>query len=329
MKAVRTVLFAVLMNVLCCLTAWGQAALAEQATLRQSFEAEYEAWKKDCALVSYSSLTSDRLKSEHFKNIVAMGPAALPYLVEKRLQDPNFTWAGSAWGYIARVSTSPSVSRWAKEPITAWWQGGKRQAIERFDLLNNERKKLKARGLSTEEAVVRKSIRALGIAALPLIVDQLRAGDADLIETIQQITEGASKIVGVTTEERIASCLAWWQDNKEKWLIPFPNKRPVANAGQDQRVPSGAIVSLDASLSTDDDKDVLTFHWRQVSGPSVELSDARATHPTFTAPKVQEETIMVFELMVNDGSPKHEVHPSCESGDSKPAKVTVTVDPKN
>ena len=327
MKAIGMVAFVAFVNMLCCLTTWGQGVLDGQTARRQTFQAEYEAWKKDCDAVSYSSDTRDRLESQHFKSIVAMGPGVLPYLVEKQQQDPNFVWAGWAWLYIARVNTDPAVNRWAKDSIATWWQGGKRQAIRRFDLLNNERKKLKAQGRLAEAADMRRSIRALGIAALPRIMDQLNAGEPDLIETVQQITEGAAKVVGETTDEKIASCLAWWHDNKEKWLIPFPNKRPVANAGEDRQVSSGAIVSLDGSRSTDEDKDRLTFQWRQIAGPSVELSDAQATRLTFSAPKVDKETILIFELVVNDGSPKDEVHPISQSGRSEPAIVRIAVNP--
>jgi hypothetical protein len=101
----------------------------------------------------------------------------------------------------------------------------------------------------------------------------------------------------------------------------------VANAGKDQQVVSGATVLLDGSGSTDEDKDKLTYQWRQTAGPTVELSDAKVVQPSFAAPKVDRETTLFFELVVNDGSPKKEVHPSCQSGQSKPDTVTITVKP--
>jgi hypothetical protein len=328
MRTVRIVTCVVMVNVGCCLIAQGQMVAADQAAVRRNFEAEYEAWKKHCDRVAWSSRGSDYLGSEHFENIVAMGPVVLPYLVEKRIEDPTFTWASWIRTSVARVCTDPAVNPWAREFTTTWWRGGKKQVAQRFDLLNSERKSLKAKGIPKEEAAMRRSIRALGIAALPLIMDELRAGDPNLIEIVQQLTGGEAKIEGETAAEKTASCLTWWEENKERWLIPFPNKRPTANAGQDQQVSSEEIVFLDGTLSTDEDKDGLTSSWRQVAGPPVKLSDARVMRPTFTAPKVEKETVLVFELVVNDGSPKNEVHPACQSGESEPAMVRITVEPR-
>jgi hypothetical protein len=63
-----------------------------------------------------------------------------------------------------------------------------------------------------------------------------------------------------------------------------PNTKPVADAGYDQNVGTGALVTLDGSGSSDADNDTFTYSWRQISGPSVALSDPTAQKPTFTAP---------------------------------------------
>jgi len=155
------------------------------------------------------------------------------------------------------------------------------------------------------------------------MVDKIKMGDTELIEVVSELTAGKVKH-NATAEE----CLDWWEKNKEDWLIPFPNKRPIVNAGKDQTVSSGDTVQLDASASTDEDKDTLSYQWKQIVGPTVDLSDGKAVQPIFTAPKVDKETVLVFELVVNDGSPKKEVHPACQSGQSKPATVKITIKPK-
>jgi hypothetical protein len=74
---------------------------------------------------------------------------------------------------------------------------------------------------------------------------------------------------------------------------------PVADAGPDQLVASGSLVTLDGSGSTDADGDPLTYSWVQTSGPAVTLNGAATATPTFTAP-VGPATL-VFTLTVDDG----------------------------
>ncbi len=80
------------------------------------------------------------------------------------------------------------------------------------------------------------------------------------------------------------------------------NQAPVADAGDDQNVQSGADVALDASGSSDPDGDAISYTWKQISGAPVTLSATNALKPTFTAPVVAAgtEEILTFELTVTD-----------------------------
>ncbi|MFL5249623.1 MAG: PKD domain-containing protein [Myxococcales bacterium] len=106
----------------------------------------------------------------------------------------------------------------------------------------------------------------------------------------------------------------------EKQVKPPPAKPPVANAGPDQSVPSGALVTLDGSASADPAGLPLGFQWSQTAGPAVVLSSPTATKPTFIAPMVpfgQPPAVLTFSLLVNSAN-----------GTSAPSAVKITVNPR-
>jgi hypothetical protein len=79
------------------------------------------------------------------------------------------------------------------------------------------------------------------------------------------------------------------------------NSPPVANAGPDQSVFVGALVTLDGSGSQDVDGDTLTFTWSLVTRPAgstAVLSDPSAVGPQFT---VDVPGDYIAQVIVNDG----------------------------
>ena len=94
------------------------------------------------------------------------------------------------------------------------------------------------------------------------------------------------------------------------------NRPPVANAGPDRSVASGAAVTLNGSGS-DPDGSVAGYAWRQMSGlPRVSLSGASSATARFKAPAVTTRTTLTFRLTVTD-----------DHGATGSDEATVTVSP--
>jgi len=103
-----------------------------------------------------------------------------------------------------------------------------------------------------------------------------------------------------------------FESDTEDMVSIMINRKPVADAGADQTVVGGHVVMLDGSQSTDPDGDDKSHIWKQIAG--LPVGDFYGEQPYFSAP--DEETILIFELKVNDSYV-----------DSEPDSVTITVNP--
>jgi hypothetical protein len=100
---------------------------------------------------------------------------------------------------------------------------------------------------------------------------------------------------------------------------PPPPLAPIADAGPDQAVNSGAVVTLDGLASTDPSGLELTYAWSQTAGPAVPISGLNAAGPAFFAPTVPFNTppvLLTFSVTVSDAN-----------ASSAPAFVNITVNP--
>ena len=83
-------------------------------------------------------------------------------------------------------------------------------------------------------------------------------------------------------------------------IIRVLNLKPVANAGQMQKVRLGTLVNLNGTRSFDQDRKPLplTYGWKQTFGPPVLLLDSTTPTPKFTP---LTRGLYKFALVVNDG----------------------------
>jgi len=72
---------------------------------------------------------------------------------------------------------------------------------------------------------------------------------------------------------------------------------PVAQAGPDQTVASGSLVTLDGS---DSEGKIDSYSWAQTGGPTVALSNANSAVARFIAPYVASAVTLSFRLTVVD-----------------------------
>lgn len=98
-----------------------------------------------------------------------------------------------------------------------------------------------------------------------------------------------------------------------KQVIETPVIPPIANAGPDQTVRLGSLVTLNGSGSNDPDNgpSPLSFAWSKTAGPTVNLTSPSTAKPTFTPNTAGGYT---FSLVVKDGT-----------SDSAPDTVTIAV----
>jgi hypothetical protein len=102
---------------------------------------------------------------------------------------------------------------------------------------------------------------------------------------------------------------------------PDPDPDPIAiDAGADQSVEEGGEVTLTATLTNGTGSTSVT--WTQTAGDTVTLSDAASLTTSFTAPEVDSDTTLTFQVAVDgDSSVSDSVTITVKDSDNTPSAI--------
>jgi len=209
------------------------------------FEKKYEAWKKyrKQQSPSPSSFRTIYMEGQPYLEMLKLGIPALPYMMKKIENDAydggrDLVWIVSKITnkkfHITRTGQKPGGFRWTVEEFPdmndltsppsryklwlRWWKEGKKLTAQQFEKFYQQWKKLNRQGKETEAKAKYQRVIDLGVAALPYILDKVKQGDVELVPAISVLTDNKVK-----KDAKQSECLDWWESNKQKWLIPFPN----------------------------------------------------------------------------------------------------------
>jgi hypothetical protein len=90
------------------------------------------------------------------------------------------------------------------------------------------------------------------------------------------------------------------KDTKNIVKSVVKNIQPKANAGKNQIAVEGSQVILDGSKSRDSDGKIVSYHWQQITGPSISLANVNDIKMSFISPLVNQDTMLFFKLTVTD-----------------------------
>jgi len=230
--------------------------------VRAEFERRYHAWRESLRqmrveeYLAHGDPLLTKATARPYWQMMELGLPALPYIMQK--MEAGDWWLARGVYVIAKRRFHRSEysnpadygdAHTKADMLLAWWQRGEEGPQRRFQqlyakwrqvktpggtvlwtaetLLYDHRGELtspRARMEFTEAGEVYDAIQCLGIAALPHIVKTLQQGHADLLAIAVKLTDGAGGLGEPTRPPEIQEFLRWWEANKQRYAIPWPDE---------------------------------------------------------------------------------------------------------
>ena len=114
------------------------------------------------------------------------------------------------------LGTLKSINEKYRKSWIRWFKVVKASTQQHFIELYNNYSEVKQSRFNEKSAISysRSKIADLGIAALPLIIQKIEKGEADLIPLVSQLTDNKIK-----SDAQKKEVLDWWKSNKDKLTI--------------------------------------------------------------------------------------------------------------
>ena len=134
---------------------------------------------------------------------------------------------------------------------------------------------------------------------------QKSGAQVDITQTGTSLTFEAptglpNKTMVLVFELTVADSFGGSDSDTASVMVVADNSGPTANAGPDQEVDENTMMTL-TCIGSDPEGDALSYSWRQVSGPTVEMINPNGSVLSFVALGVVETTTLEFECTVTDG----------------------------
>lgn len=88
-----------------------------------------------------------------------------------------------------------------------------------FEAFYVEWQQLKRKGDKEAATAKYAQMKTLGIAAVPCMIEKIKAGDAGLIPLVSEFS--GTRVKSVKENATREEILQWWDRNKQRWLSPL------------------------------------------------------------------------------------------------------------
>jgi hypothetical protein len=194
---------------------------SRNADIKAKFEIEYKAWKEEVGEITPSSSPQ---YNEHMYEIVKMGAPVLPLIIERMeksefnmdflLVSPFYLISGKSFekedwpeGRLGDAHTKSAM-------YIDWWHNGLKDTEKAFDRYYQDWKEDLAEDKEEEAKEKLLSIKKLGIAAIPFMIEKIKEGDLEFISIISDHTNES-----LSADASNDECIEWWNENKDKYII--------------------------------------------------------------------------------------------------------------